>query len=115
MDYKFTKGTELLLVDISGQFALEPFRELLKKIGSEVERQVIINGSLLQNSHLSYEIRYELVIAANKYLNVGTHYAVVWPAKNINYYTIDTLSRLGMSIKIFPNLVKAKKWLQSRP
>lgn len=114
MDIKITKEPELLFVDLHGSFALDPFRELLKKIGSKAESKVIINGSKLENTDLTYEIRYELVIAANKYLNIGAKYAVVWPAKDINYYTTDTLSRLGLGIQIFPNLVKAKKWLESR-
>lgn len=84
-------------------------------MGSEIDKAILIDGSKLENTDLSYEIRYELVIAAKEYLNEDVTYAVVWPPKDINNFIISNLNRLGVSIQIFPKLAKAKKWLQSRP
>ncbi|MBD1261700.1 hypothetical protein HZY62_13935 [Maribacter polysiphoniae] len=109
---KFTKESDFLYVDVNGSFALDAFLETLIKIGSEVEDKVIIDGSYLENTDISYEIRYELVIAAQKFLNAGTKYAVIWPPKDVNNFIMINLNRFGITIEVFPNLVKAKKWLK---
>ena len=109
---KFTKEQGFLYVGLSGSFNLDAFLEALIKIGSEVENRVVIDISNLENLELSYEIRYELVIAAQKFLNAGTKYAVIWPPKDVNNFIMINLNRFGITIEVFPNLVKAKKWLK---
>ncbi|MBD0777620.1 hypothetical protein HPE56_07435 [Maribacter sp. ANRC-HE7] len=112
MDTKFIKQSEFLYVDLDGDFSMDSFEALLKRIGTEDDHKVIIDGSKLQKTDISYEIRYELVIVAEKNLKEDVKYAVLWPSKDINSFTISNLIRLGITIQIFPKLAKAKKWLK---
>ncbi|WP_282055943.1 hypothetical protein [Maribacter luteus] len=113
MDTIFTKEPELLHIKLNGSFDLDSFIELLIKIGTEDKNKVIIDATDLQNTDISYDIRYELIVAAKEYLNEKAKYAVVWPPIDINNFIISNLNRFGVTIQIFPKLAKAKKWLLS--
>ena len=113
MDTIFTKEPELLHIKLNGSFDLDSFITLLRRIGSEDNDMIIIDATDLQNTDISYDIRYELIVAAKEYLNEKAKYAVVWPPIDINNFIISNLNRFGVTIQIFPKLAKAKKWLLS--
>ena len=113
MDIEFKRDQDFLYVDVVGSFDLDSFITLLRRIGSEDNDMIIIDATDLQNTDISYDIRYELIVAAKEYLNEKAKYAVVWPPKDINNFIISNLNRFGVTIKIFPKLAKAKKWLLS--
>lgn len=112
MDTRFKREQDFLYVDLRGSFALDAFMEFLEGIGEVDDQKIIMDITNLQNTEFSYDTRFELVIAAQKYLNATTKYAVVWPHKDVNTFIFSNLKGFGITIDIFPKLVKAKKWLQ---
>ncbi|WP_117879815.1 hypothetical protein [Aureibaculum luteum] len=111
MEIIFSIEPEFLEAELSGSFTQDAMVDFLKQLGTKDSNKILIDASELQNTNLSYELRFDITNISVIILDKDTKFAVVRPAKNNNNFIIDNLQRLGYSIQIFSKKNKAKQWL----
>ncbi|WP_117879814.1 hypothetical protein [Aureibaculum luteum] len=111
MEIKFSIEPEFLEVELNGSFTYDAFVDFLKLLGKKDSEYIYIDASKLQNTNLSYQVRFDIVNVALANLNFVCKIAIVWPARDINNFIIDNMQRHGHAIQIFSEPNKAKSWL----
>ena len=82
-------------IELSGAFDFDSFIEFIIELGA---KKILIDGTKLENSDLSYKERYDIGNTAVIYLNMSAKYVVIWPERDINYFAISVMKLHGFNV-----------------
>ncbi|QBA64598.1 hypothetical protein [Muriicola soli] len=111
MEYSGSLKKEYWYIKVTGTFNIKEVEGLLEAVSEPKHPKVLINFLELQETNLSYRVRYNLVLKAQELLNKEMTYAMIWPKKDINYFWLNNSLKFGLRVNIFPSMSAGKKWL----
>lgn len=111
MKIELKEKAEFLKIELSEPFHYDSFIQFIVALGSKKAEKVLIDGTKLENTNLSYKERYDIGNTAVGHLDINLKYVVIWAARDINYFAISIMRLRGFNVKVFDNMPTAKKWL----
>jgi len=111
MTIEVIEEAEFLKIALSEAFHFDSFIEFLPVLGTKKAEKILIDGTKLENTDVSYKERFAIGNAAVEYFDISAKYVVIWPARDINYFAISVMRLHGFNVKIFATMPVAKEWL----
>lgn len=111
MKIVFSKKKQVLDINLSDRFIYDHCINFIEELGNNNAKKVMIDGSQLLNTDLSYKMRYDIGNIASQFLKKDVKYVVVWAKRDINYFAISIMRINGLNVRIFTKKSDARKWL----
>ena len=113
--YYFENENGHLCMHISGEYDFDDFKNYLKIIYAKCESEgiyrMLFNALGVAGIDISTIERYFLGVEAAEQLHFKVKLAVVWQKEYITHFGETVAVNRGALVKVFDNVVEARKWL----